>query len=166
MMSTWADLPVVGQISSILRRDRPFRGNLRHQTRVRAKANFAKPFKRVGAFPDDIGTDEDVGLRMQMVFGPMLDVGLSQVSLGDVFKGIVQMMESYDVPSPQELVLVTKQLLYFERYAKVHAPNWAMARDLFLVKNIFPEAVAAKEQLIDLGEESRSQTQRYSTRSY
>jgi hypothetical protein len=41
-------------------------------------------------------------------------------------------------------VLVTKQLLYFERYAKVLAPNWALARDLFLVKNIFPAEAAAK----------------------
>jgi predicted unusual protein kinase regulating ubiquinone biosynthesis (AarF/ABC1/UbiB family)/CBS domain-containing protein len=105
---------------------------------------IARAFKRVGAFPDDVGSDEEVGIRMQMAFGPMLDVGLSQVSLGDVFKSIVQMMDGLDVHSPQELVLVTKQLLYFERYAKVHAPHWAMARDVFLVKNIFPEAAAAK----------------------
>ena len=41
-----------------------------------------------------------------------------------------------------ELVLVTKQLLYFERYAKVLAPEYNMSRDLFLVKNVFPEDVA------------------------
>jgi len=83
-------------------------------------------------------------MRMQMAFGPMLDVGISGVSLGDVFKSIVQMMEQYGVPSPQELMLVTKQLLYFERYARVHAPTWALARDVFLVKNIFPEDAAKK----------------------
>jgi predicted unusual protein kinase regulating ubiquinone biosynthesis (AarF/ABC1/UbiB family) len=81
---------------------------------------------------------------MQMAFGPMLDVGISAVSLGDVFKSIVQMMESFGVPSPQELMLITKQLLYFERYARVHAPDWALARDLFLVKNIFPTEAARK----------------------
>ena len=42
----------------------------------------------------------------------------------------LKMMEQFGVPSPQELMLVTKQLLYFERYARVHAPNWALARDL------------------------------------
>jgi len=35
-----------------------------------------------------------------------------------------------------------------------------------IMHNRLAEAVVAKEQLIDLGEESRSQTQRYSTRSY
>jgi predicted unusual protein kinase regulating ubiquinone biosynthesis (AarF/ABC1/UbiB family) len=109
----------------------------------------ARAFKRVGALPDDIGTDEEVGMRMQVAFGPMLDVGISSVSLGDVFKSIVQMMEQFGAASPQELMLVTKQLLYFERYAKVHAPDWALARDLFLVKNIFPDEVAKKAA--DLG---------------
>ena len=104
----------------------------------------ARAFKRVGAFPEDIGSDEEVGVRMQMAFGPMLDVGISGVSLGDVFKSIVQMMEQFGVPSPQELMLITKQLLYFERYARVHAPDWALARDLFLVKNIFPVDAARK----------------------
>ena len=105
---------------------------------------IARAFKRVGAFPEDAGTDEEVGLRLGMVFGPMLDMGVADVSLAEVFKGIVQMMDGFGVESPQELVLVTKQLLYFERYARELAPGWALARDLYLVKNIFPEAVAEK----------------------
>jgi hypothetical protein len=40
-------------------------------------------------------------------------------------------------------VLVSKQLLYFERYAKTLAPDYVLARDLFLLKNVFPEEVAA-----------------------
>jgi predicted unusual protein kinase regulating ubiquinone biosynthesis (AarF/ABC1/UbiB family) len=105
---------------------------------------IARAFKRVGAFTDEAGTDDEVGMRLQMAFGPMLDVGLSQVSLSEVFKGIVQMMTAMGAESPQELVLVTKQLLYFERYAKELAPDWALARDLFLVRNVFPDEVAKK----------------------
>jgi predicted unusual protein kinase regulating ubiquinone biosynthesis (AarF/ABC1/UbiB family) len=105
---------------------------------------IARAFKRVGAFPEEAGTDDEVGGRLQMAFGPMLDLGVANVSLAEVFKGIVSMMDGLGVESPQELVLVTKQLLYFERYARELAPDWALARDLYLVKNIFPEAVAAK----------------------
>lgn len=105
---------------------------------------IARAFKRVGAFPEDAGTDEEVGARLQMAFGPMLDMGLASVSLAEVFKAIVAMMSGLGVESPQELVLVTKQLLYFERYARELAPQWAMARDVYLVKNIFPEEAAAK----------------------
>ena len=105
---------------------------------------IARAFKRVGAFPEEAGTDEEVGARLQMAFGPMLDLGLASVSLAEVFKGIVSMMDGLGVESPQELVLVTKQLLYFERYARELAPQWAMARDVYLVKNIFPEEAARK----------------------
>jgi len=105
---------------------------------------IARAFKRVGAFPEEAGSDEEVGQRLQMVFGPMLDLGVADVSLAEVFKGIVQMMDGFGVESPQELVLVTKQLLYFERYARELAPGWALARDLYLVKNIFPDEVAKK----------------------
>jgi len=58
-------------------------------------------------------------------------------------------MNGFGVPSPQEMMLITKQLLYFERYARVHAPDWALARALYLVKNIFPEEAAKKAA--DLG---------------
>jgi predicted unusual protein kinase regulating ubiquinone biosynthesis (AarF/ABC1/UbiB family) len=105
---------------------------------------IARAFKRVGAFPEEAGSDEDVAQRLGMVFGPMLDLGVAEVSLAEVFRGIVSMMDGFGVESPQELVLVTKQLLYFERYARELAPGWALARDLYLVKNIFPEAVEAK----------------------
>ena len=105
---------------------------------------IARAFKRVGAFTDEAGTDDEVGARLAMAFGPMLDVGLAQVSLSEVFKGIVQMMDAMGAESPQELVLVTKQLLYFERYAKALAPDWALARDVYLVKNVFPDEVAKK----------------------
>jgi predicted unusual protein kinase regulating ubiquinone biosynthesis (AarF/ABC1/UbiB family) len=105
---------------------------------------IARAFKRVGAFPEEAGSDEEVAQRLAMVFGPMLDLGVAEVSLAEVFKGIVQMMDGFGVESPQELVLVTKQLLYFERYARELAPEWALARDLYLVKNIFPDAVKEK----------------------
>ncbi|MEO7427830.1 MAG: AarF/UbiB family protein [Acidimicrobiales bacterium] len=104
----------------------------------------ARAFKRVGAFPEEAGTDDEVAMRLQVVFGPMLDLGVGDVSLAEVFRGIVMMMDGLGVESPQELVLVTKQLLYFERYARELAPGWAMARDLYLVKNIFPDEVAKK----------------------
>jgi len=103
-----------------------------------------RAFRRVGAIPDDAGTDAEVAVRLQMAVGPLLDLGVAEVSLAEVFKGVVAMLDGLGAASPQELVLVTKQLLYFERYARELAPGWALARDLYLVKNIFPDEVAKK----------------------
>ncbi|MQA76728.1 MAG: hypothetical protein GEU88_20945 [Solirubrobacterales bacterium] len=46
--------------------------------------------------------------------------------------------------TPKELQLIIKQLLYFERYSKEFAPDWPMFRDLYLMRNVFPDAVAAR----------------------
>ena len=46
--------------------------------------------------------------------------------------------------APKELVLFSKQMLYMERYTKGLAPDWQIATDVFLVKNIFPEEAAKK----------------------
>ena len=111
-----------------------------------------RSFRRVGAIPDEAGDDDEVAARLEMAFGPLLDLGVAEVSLAEMFKGVVQLLEGLGAASPQELVLVTKQLLYFERYARELAPGWALARDLYLVKNIFPEEVAKKaaDEGIDL----------------
>ncbi len=106
-------------------------------------SRLARAFKRVGVFPEDVGSDEEVGVRMQLVFGAMLDSGLSDVNLGELLSSIVGLMDQYSKEgTPRELVLVIKQLLYFERYAKELAPKWLMFRDLFLMKNVLPEEVA------------------------
>jgi predicted unusual protein kinase regulating ubiquinone biosynthesis (AarF/ABC1/UbiB family) len=56
----------------------------------------------------------------------------------------LDLANQFGATAPRELVLITKQLLYFERYAKALAPDYNMARDIYLLRNIFPEAVAAK----------------------
>ena len=51
-------------------------------------------------------------------------------------------MPSRRATTPRERVLISKQLLYFERYSRVLAPDYVLASDLFLLKNVFPDDVA------------------------
>jgi predicted unusual protein kinase regulating ubiquinone biosynthesis (AarF/ABC1/UbiB family) len=106
----------------------------------------ARAYKRVGAFTDDAGSDDEIGLRLQMLFAPMFDAGLSEVPMGTLLASIIRTMGSYSggAGTPKELQLIVKQLLYFERYSKELAPTWPMFRDLYLVRNVFPDAVAAR----------------------
>ena len=100
-----------------------------------------RAYQRVGVVPP--GVDPEVaGPAIAMVMEPMLSQGIGSVSLGDQLKANLALAEQFGATAPRELVLVSKQLLYFERYAKVLAPGYVMARDLFLLKNIFPDAVA------------------------
>jgi len=106
----------------------------------------ARAYKRVGAFPADAGSDEDIGASMKMIFGPMFDAGLGEVPMASLLAEIIRTMGSWSggAGTPKELQLIIKQLLYFERYSKEFAPDWPMFRDLYLMRNVFPDAVAAR----------------------
>lgn len=100
-----------------------------------------RAYQKVGVIPDDIDP-EVAGPAIAMVMEPMLTQGIGAVSLGDQLKANLELANQYGATAPKELLLVSKQLMYFERYAKTLAPGYVLARDLFLLKNVFPEAVA------------------------
>jgi predicted unusual protein kinase regulating ubiquinone biosynthesis (AarF/ABC1/UbiB family) len=104
---------------------------------------IARSFRSMGVFPPDIGTDEEIGMRLGMILGPMLAGGMAAVSLGDLITTSVELMKSYGGTAPRELILIGKQLLYIERYVKVLAPDYSVIQDAFLVKNVFPEEAKA-----------------------
>lgn len=112
----------------------------------------ARAYRRVGVFPADVGTDEELGMRLQMILGPMLEAGIGGMNLGEMLKMSIDLMDNYGAKGPKEMVLVAKQLAYMERYAKGMAPDYQIIQDLYLIKNIFPDEVAAKcaEQGIEL----------------
>ena len=105
---------------------------------------IARAYRKVGVFPDDVGTDDELGMRLSMILGPMLQAGIGGMNLGEMLKMSIDLMDSYGAKGPRELVLIAKQLAYMERYAKGMAPDYRIIQDLYLIKNIFPDAVAAK----------------------
>lgn len=106
-------------------------------------ARIARAYKNLGIMNDEMGTDEEVGLRIQMVVAPMLGRS-SSMSLGDFIMSSLEMMKQFGLTAPREMVLFSKQMLYMERYIKGLAPDWQFASDPFLVKNIFPEEAATR----------------------
>lgn len=105
---------------------------------------IARAYRKVGVFPDDVGTDEELGMRLSMILGPMLEAGIGGMNLGEMLKMSIDLMDSYGAKGPRELVLIAKQLAYMERYAKGMAPDYRIIQDLYLIKNIFPDEVLAK----------------------
>ena len=101
-----------------------------------------RAYQRVGVMPADVDP-EVAGPAIAMVMEPLLSKGIGAVSLGEQLKSNMELADRFGATPPRELMLVSKQLLYFERYSKVLAPDYVMARDLYLLKNIFPAEVAA-----------------------
>lgn len=78
---------------------------------------------------------------------PILDRPLSEISYGEVLIDIIRIGTRYEVRLPRELVLVAKQLLYFERYAKLMAPDWTILDDPDLIAFLFESAVPPPDEL-------------------
>jgi len=103
----------------------------------------AAAYRRLGVFPPEVGTDEEIGQRIGMILVPLLDSGIGSVNLGDLIASSVVLMRQYGGSAPRELMLVAKQLLYIERYVRELAPDYAVITDPFLVRNVFPEEAKA-----------------------
>lgn len=107
-----------------------------------------RDFKRVASAVYDLGailspTDLDQASKdIAELVTPILDRPLSEISYGEVLVDIVRVGTRYDVRLPRELVLVAKQLLYFERYAKLIAPDWTILDDPELLAFLFEAAMA------------------------
>ena len=100
-------------------------------------ARVVRNYKDVGVLPEDIGADEEVGARLEMVMTPMMAVQAADVDLADVMKQQIELAESMGAKAPAELMLVSKQVFYFERYVKALAPSYVMMTDRLLTKNVF-----------------------------
>jgi predicted unusual protein kinase regulating ubiquinone biosynthesis (AarF/ABC1/UbiB family) len=103
---------------------------------------IVRSWQELGILSADVGPVEEVADRLKLVLDPMFDMTLGEVSLAELLRQQVELQQEYGARAARELVLVSKQLMYFERYGKELAPAYNMARDLFLMKNVFPEAVA------------------------
>ncbi len=107
-------------------------------------ARMVRNYKDLGVLAADIGSDEDVGRLLQVATEPVLDAEAVAIDLAELFGTQLDLAREMGASVPRELMLVAKQLFYFERYMKELAPGYAIARDLFLVKNIWPEEAAAR----------------------
>jgi predicted unusual protein kinase regulating ubiquinone biosynthesis (AarF/ABC1/UbiB family) len=68
---------------------------------------------------------------------PLLTRPLSEISYGAILVEVIRIGTRYEVRLPRELVLVAKQLVYFERYGKLMAPDWAVLNDPELLRFLF-----------------------------
>jgi predicted unusual protein kinase regulating ubiquinone biosynthesis (AarF/ABC1/UbiB family) len=138
---SFLDFGIVGELSEEWRQ--LFRDVFRTSVIDADYRRVVRDFRRVGVLPPE-ADEAQLAMVVEAMFAPLLDRGLSEVGLGDVLRSLFTVLQQFGVSTPEELLLVTKQLVYFEGYSKVLAPSYVMARDPYLVRNLFPDEVAAK----------------------
>lgn len=77
---------------------------------------------------------------------PLTAQPLGEISYGELLGHVLRVATSYHVVLPRELVLVVKQLLYFERYAKQLAPSYRLLADPAILEHIMDPVASPPER--------------------
>jgi aarF domain-containing kinase len=86
---------------------------------------------------------EALGRDLREVYEPLLASSVDAIKYADVLPGILRTAEKHRLRLPRDFVLVTKQMLYFDRYAKKLAPKLNVFRDPRLVTPLAMDVLMA-----------------------
>jgi predicted unusual protein kinase regulating ubiquinone biosynthesis (AarF/ABC1/UbiB family) len=95
--------------------------------------------------PDNLDMDgfvKDLG----ETYSPLLKLSFGQVNYADFLPGIQRTATRHKMRMPNEFILITKQLLYFDRYAKSLAPKLNVFTDPRLVLGMMSDIQKARAQ--------------------
>jgi predicted unusual protein kinase regulating ubiquinone biosynthesis (AarF/ABC1/UbiB family) len=79
-------------------------------------------------------------------YQPMLADELAAIKYADVIPAIMRTAIRHGLRMPRDFVLVVKQMLYFDRYAKILAPNLNVFRDPRIVTALMTDIMQARMQ--------------------
>jgi predicted unusual protein kinase regulating ubiquinone biosynthesis (AarF/ABC1/UbiB family) len=90
------------------------------------------------------GVDLDaMASDLERAYAPMLKLSFGDMKYGDILPGILRVSVKHRMRLPREFVLVTKQMLYFDRYAKLLAPRLNIFSDPRLVAAVSQDVLRA-----------------------
>ncbi|MCB0218851.1 MAG: AarF/ABC1/UbiB kinase family protein [Chrysiogenetes bacterium] len=98
---------------------------------------------------------------LQKTYTPWLDKSFADLKIKDLMPEVLRVSVKHRMRLPREFILITKQLLYFDRYAKALAPNLNIFNDPRLVKGLGEDLVmlsqmkASGDSIKDLVADSR-----------
>lgn len=96
--------------------------------------------------PDNLNFDGFVA-DLKDTYSPLLTLSFGQVNYADFLPGIQRTATRHRMRMPNEFILITKQLLYFDRYAKSLAPKLNVFTDPRLVLGMMADIQKARAQV-------------------
>nr|AFK41888.1 unknown [Lotus japonicus] len=95
---------------------------------VNAKA-FARDLAKVFSSIKELDTEIVVATTSGPATAVAANIVVDERQMNALFLDVVRVSESYGLKFPREFALLLKQLLYFDRYTRLLAPNLNMLRD-------------------------------------
>src|SRR5690348_5840339 len=111
-------------------------GNYRRLAEIICEMAGTPPGLDMDAFVKDLGE----------TYSPLLKMSFGEVNYADFLPGIQRTARRHMVKMPTEFILITKQLLYFDRYAKALAPKLNVFTDPRLVLGMMSDIQKARAQ--------------------
>jgi predicted unusual protein kinase regulating ubiquinone biosynthesis (AarF/ABC1/UbiB family) len=102
-------------------------------------ASLATIMMEIGAVAESIDTDALVE-DLEAVYGPLLSKSMADIHYDEILPDATRVAYKYGITLPREFLLILKQLLFFDRYAKLAAPNLNVFSDYYLVDFLFTPA--------------------------
>jgi len=113
---------------------------------------LARLLVEMGATDDDVDM-EVLEADLAEVYRPLLSRSLADIDYGRILPDIIANSRKHGIRMQQEFILILKQLLYFDRYAKLAAPTLNVFTDASLVDFLFtPAAVQSGIDLAQVGQ--------------
>jgi predicted unusual protein kinase regulating ubiquinone biosynthesis (AarF/ABC1/UbiB family) len=109
-------------------------GNYRRLAEIIVEMAGAPPKLDLEKFAADLGE----------TYRPLLTLSFSQVNYAEFLPGIQRTATRHRMKMPNEFILITKQLLYFDRYAKSLAPKLNVFTDPRLVLGMMSDIQKAR----------------------
>jgi predicted unusual protein kinase regulating ubiquinone biosynthesis (AarF/ABC1/UbiB family) len=108
-------------------------------------------YKRLAEIICEMGGAEPGSVDMEAfvkdlgeTYSPLLKLSFAEVNYADFIPGIQKTATRHRVKMPKEFILITKQLLYFDRYAKALAPKLNVFTDPRLVLGMMQDIQKAR----------------------
>jgi predicted unusual protein kinase regulating ubiquinone biosynthesis (AarF/ABC1/UbiB family) len=98
-----------------------------------------------GIAPDKVDMDAFVN-DLRECYGPMLKMSFAELNYADFLPGIQRVATKHRMYMPKEFILITKQMLYFDRYAKLLAPKLNIFNDPRLIMSLMADIQKARMQ--------------------
>lgn len=103
---------------------------------------LAETWQRMGTCGAETNLDA-LADDLRRAYEPLLTSSVASIDYASLLPGILHSAEKHGLRLPRDFVLITKQMLYFDRYARKLAPNLNIFRDPRLVTPLAVDVLMA-----------------------
>jgi aarF domain-containing kinase len=105
--------------------------------------SLARIITEMGGVKDGIDMDGFVA-DLQKAYSPLLKLSFNDINYAELLPSIQKVASRHRMRMPKEFVLITKQMLYFDRYARLLAPTLNVFSDPRLVASLMADVMKAR----------------------